>query len=212
MLSEQAKFLLDVVADSVVSGRQPILDLTGLNPFFSTDPDDVRDYLIQKVVEHSDRKRTVRPADRFLFRDQVHGAVMHFVVCLIGTPPGEVSELTDDMVLFTIQPNTIGLMLPEIPASSELVAHRRAEFEQAKGDLVITGKDFGAADKFLADLTEAVRRHIHLVVDNEKVRVSLYELLDIVPRPDLAVLCAVCRVMEVDLMWVANRTRTDTNT
>jgi len=118
-LSKEVPSLLDQCAYAMVVGEKHNINLTALFPTFYREGGmiEIVTTLIEYVEHYSDGVRTVRPADKTLFRNEIKNTGLYLVRCPADAPKGIVAELRDDMMLTTLRPCDDGLTVGAARAS-----------------------------------------------------------------------------------------------
>lgn len=160
--------VLGACARAIVSGEASKLDLNLFNSAFNRNggKDEIVAALTADVEDCSDGKKTIRRADSGLFRQHA-STYLYLVLCSRNTPEGEVTELTDDMVLVGLGPYRNGLDVSAERASQEQLAERRVRKAQRERDRLCRQRGKEAVEAFSAKLTEAIKQCVQQHGDAE---------------------------------------------
>jgi hypothetical protein len=159
--------LLDASARVIAArDRRTDLNLHPLNRVFNKE-DELVAVLVERVEAHSDGTDTIRRADPALFRSHSSGANLYLVLCSIGTPEDEVTELSGDMMLVRFGPYSNGFIVGADRAPSEQVEAYRARVAKSEREREQHQRAQWAAEDFLGKLTQALRQRVQQHGDPE---------------------------------------------
>jgi hypothetical protein len=123
-LSKAVPSLLDKCAHAIVLGEKYDINLTALFPTFYREGGmvEIVTTLTERVEYYSDGARTVRLADKTLFRHEIKNTGLYLVRCSAGASKDIVTKLSDDMKLVMLRPCGDGLTVGAMRASSRATA------------------------------------------------------------------------------------------
>jgi hypothetical protein len=112
-LSHEVPALLDKCAHAIALGKERDINLTALFPTFYRKDGmvEIVTTLIEGVEHYSDEARSVRLADKELFKHKHKIIGLYLVCCPVDTPTGIVYEATEDMQLVSLRPFGNGLIV-----------------------------------------------------------------------------------------------------